>query len=544
MDTDAHRLRIGDGRDWHFVNATWQDGPDNALVVPDEHLKDDGYSLQGHHYAFHRDSCYQDVRVRFEFKLTPHSDIGIILRARDERQFYLLHFPDCGQASRAQHFWAAFSKMDVSGFHRIIKLEMVRRVPSVPRNWMTADLILRQSRITVNIADHGYFEAEDSTYTGSGRLGVYLNGGAAIRNVRVDGEPTACPPWDDGVRQPTNWFHPFPSDEKPSQWPHDVMRLPDGNLLLSWNEHVRTGKDDELLTRNNLSWSSDGGRSWSASEPLGAMIHEEGWARPRVHLTTRGRLIAIMRGPDSYYIRDSADSGHTWGEPERVNIPLSLPGIDGLHVGPQVFVNLADGGLVFLGHGGYDLRAQDLHMLTYGNLHCQGFACRSGDDGRTWSEVVNLDNMGPDGQGKQIDGNLGLTEGCGVEMGDGKIMVLIRPCYSPWMWETWSHDGGRTWGPCLRGPFPGYATPNMLRTSSGAVLVAHRLPSMTIHCSRDDGHTWDNGTQIDSGLWAMGTMCQVEPDVVLFLYNDSYERLMRAQYLRVTATSLDPIAPP
>src|SRR5262245_35093682 len=98
-------------------------------------------------------------------------------------------------------------------------------------------------------------------------------------------------------------------------------------------------------------------------------------------------------------------------------------------------------------------------------------------------------------------------------MADGRIMVFIRPIYSPWMWETWSDNGGVTWGPCVRGPFPGYATPNMLRTSNGAVLVAHRLPTMTVNTSFDDGATWDEGTTIDSAIWVMGAMTEVEPGV-------------------------------
>ena len=150
--------------------------------------------------------------------------------------------------------------------------------------------------------------------------------------------------------------------------------------------------------------------------------------------------------------------------------------------------------------------------------------------------------MGPDHEGKQIDGCLDLTEPCGAEMGDGRIMALARPIYSPWMWETWSSDGGRTWGAVLRGPFPGYATPNMLRTSSGAVLVAHRLPTMTVNLSLDDGCTWDQGTLIDTGLWCMGCMVEVEPDLVLYLYIGSRGNggPMRAQYLRVTPQGLEP----
>lgn len=128
-----------------------------------------------------------------------------------------------------------------------------------------------------------------------------------------------------------------------------------------------------------------------------------------------------------------------------------------------------------------------------------------------------------------------------IMAGDGRIMALVRPVYAPWMWETWSKDGGATWGPCVSGPFPGYATSNMLRTQSGVVLVAHRQPTMAIHCSRDDGHTWDQGTIIDGGLWCMGAMYEVEPDMVLYAYWDSFESHMRAQLIRVHPDRIEPV---
>ena len=187
------------------------------------------------------------------------------------------------------------------------------------------------------------------------------------------------------------------------------------------------------------------------------------------------------------------------------------------------------------------MKNPDYTIFTWGAVHCQAFSCRSTDDGRTWSAPVNVDNPGSDDKGKIYDGNLDLTEVCGTQTGNGQIMALIRPIYSPWMWETWSADGGKTWGPCVRGPFPGYATPNMLRTASGKILVAHRLPGLTVHCSPDDGRTWDQGTTIDGALWAMGTMLEVEPDVVLYVYYDSFESLMRAQLLRVKPTGLEPV---
>jgi hypothetical protein len=91
----------------------------------------------------------------------------------------------------------------------------------------------------------------------------------------------------------------------------------------------------------------------------------------------------------------------------------------------------------------------------------------------------------------------------------------------------------------VRGPFPGYNTTPPLRTASGAILVAHRLPELTIHVSRDDGHTWDAGTTIDSGIGAGGRMLEVEPNVLLYAYFPSHGAV-RAQFIRVTPSGLEP----
>ncbi len=186
-------LRIGDGRDWHFVNGDWVDDTDGQLSVPADLIRSDGYAMQGHHYAFHRRSAYGNVKMQFEFMLKGHSDVGVVLRAADESHFYLLHFPCCGQARRAQHFWAAFSRMDDSGHLRCVKLEMLRRVPSNIGYWVPVELSLMGGRLTVSIGEHGYFEAQDSTYAGPGHVGLYVNSyydsGFGIRNVVVDGVP-------------------------------------------------------------------------------------------------------------------------------------------------------------------------------------------------------------------------------------------------------------------------------------------------------------------------------------------------------------------
>ncbi len=543
MMSDAKALQIGAGNNWHFVNAAWQDGADNELSVPAEHHRDDGPSIQGHHYAFNRELCYQDCTVRFEFWLQGHTDTGIILRARDESHFYLLHFPACGQAIRAQNGWIAFSKMDNTGYLKCLKLELLRRVPSNRGRWIPAELTLKGNKISVRIGDNGYFEAQDDTYAAAGHIGVYCQGDAKLRNVTVTGQPAGLPQWDAQVRQPTNWFHPRP-DTKYGRWQHpwDLVPTRDGGLLLNYvvQETASAGEDPEGAVTPLLTRSADGGRTWSEPEELRVTLGDNRWIPPRLHRTPAGRLICLTQDRGEYFISESTDDARTWSKPVPAGIGPVPARLKALAIGPQPFLNVADGSMILFCYGSYDLDDPELGIGNWGAVHCQAFACRSTDDGRTWSPPVNIDNSDRS-EGDIQYGNLDLTEVCGVQMGDGRLMALIRPIYSPWMWETWSEDGGITWGPCVRGPFPGYATPNMLRTSSGAVLVAHREPSLTINCSWDDGRTWDQGTLIDGATWAMGSMIEVEPDVVLYVYWDAFESLMRAQLIRVTPSGLEPI---
>ena len=219
-----HRLSTGDGSGWHFVNAKWIDEEGGLIRVPADDLKSEGDALQGLHFAFAHTRWYQDFTVRFDFNLTvPHSDVGIIFRARDESHFYLLHFPNCGQASRAHHFWAVLSRMDGSGYMRQVKMEMVHRVSSTLNIWQSAEITVRGERVIVRVGDYGRFEAEDDTYGAPGAIGLYSMAysapGALLRNVTVEGEPVASTPWSRDVRQPRNWSYPVPDDEPVWQTP-------------------------------------------------------------------------------------------------------------------------------------------------------------------------------------------------------------------------------------------------------------------------------------------------------------------------------------
>ena len=110
------------------------------------------------------------------------------------------------------------------------------------------------------------------------------------------------------------------------------------------------------------------------------------------------------------------------------------------------------------------------------------------------------------------------------ETKEGNILTLNRPASSPWMWESWatpntSKPGDLIFGPTTRGPFPLYACFDAtITTSSGALLICGRFPGLTCQVSFDSGMTWRGWTIDVSGIWAQGTMVELEPDVVLYTY--------------------------
>ena len=83
--------------------------------------------------------------------------------------------------------------------------------------------------------------------------------------------------------------------------------------------------------------------------------------------------------------------------------------------------------------------------------------------------------------------------------------------------------------------------PPALATSSGVLLVSGRMPGLGLYVSRDSGMTWQAYRVDTAGLWAMGTMYEVEPDLVLYVYMDTYEGYMRGQYIRITPSSIEPV---
>jgi hypothetical protein len=314
-----------------------------------------------------------------------------------------------------------------------------------------------------------------------------------------------------------------------------MVRAPNGDLLLSYSIKERGAKGRILPF---LMRSLDNGRTWTPPQARGEPSSGFWEDQEILHRFPDGKLRLFKPGAERYTMREFREDGS--GEPEPVRIGPNPLGIERVYIGPQAFLNLADGSVLLFAYG--PRNTPDASVFQWGARHSLGFAARSTDNGRTFSDWVNIDNPGIDpNTGKPAGGALDFTEICAAQTGTGRVLAFVRPIYSPWMWQASSIDSGKTWQAASTGPFPGYATPNMLRTHSGAILVAHRLPGLTINLSLDDGRTFDEGTMIDSAIWAMGWMVEVEPDVVLYVYYDSFMKEMRMQRFKITKKGIEPL---
>ena len=116
-------LRLGDGSDWVFVNAEWQENAEGILTPADQPVEEN--------LAFYTARAYSDFEAGFEFRWDHiHTGTGFVFRAEDAQHYYLVHFPCTGQQYRAEHFWAAISKVDETGWVKVLKMAMVQGVPS------------------------------------------------------------------------------------------------------------------------------------------------------------------------------------------------------------------------------------------------------------------------------------------------------------------------------------------------------------------------------------------------------------------------------
>ena len=473
--------------------------------------------------TFRSDVSYADFEAEFEFLINDKfGSTGFAFRAADSEHYYLVHFPMIGQQQRAKHFWAVVSKMDGRGWLQVLHMQLVPGVASeVPHDsWHKARIVATGPMIRVWVNGRPLPPVRDDSFS-AGAVGLesWSNSGKGshFRNVRIRGESKDVAPWDKVSEPQRPWFHPYPGG--PDAWQHALMsmtRAPNGELLMLFAVGSTPG-----ITR-----SKDNGRTWGELEVLDRQRGDS-----VIHTTRDGRLIMQHVQDHKVFMSESKDNGHTWTEWGQVPTGGWPDDRYKLQVwSPSPLVELDDGTLLRFVLGGAVDRVET-NIYDWGSVHAVAFSMRSTDGGSTWSAPISLD--GAPGSGVNFD----LTEPVAAQLPNGDVVCYIRPIYSPFSWETRSTDRGKSWSPTVRGAFPNYAS-SLLCTQSGVLVYAGRFPGLGLHISHDGGMTW-RSYRIDQTIWANGTVFEVEPDVVLYVYMTKGR--LRGQFIRITPDGAEPV---
>jgi len=268
-----------------------------------------------------------------------------------------------------------------------------------------------------------------------------------------------------------------------------VARLGDGRLLCVFGAYARDSADGRVMA----SFSSDGGRTWSAPRLL---IDQPGMndADPNILVdgsrvfvyATRVKIPNTIDKAWTIMVR-SADNGATWSAPEEIFIPRQYtPGKQ------HNAIRLSDG--TYAMGISWDLWAeQGMAARTEGEMVLASGLLKS-RDGIKWTLHGNLTAF----LEKQTPGATnGLAEPSIVELAPGEILMILRSGGSR-HFESRSTDYGVTWSEPKPSALIGHNTPTALwrlEEAPGEIIAVwnnspiHRHP-LTAALSADGGRSF------------------------------------------------------
>ncbi|HDY88945.1 MAG TPA: exo-alpha-sialidase [bacterium] len=216
-------------------------------------------------------------------------------------------------------------------------------------------------------------------------------------------------------------------------------------------------------------------------------------------------------GPDTRkqwlgnWIRRSVDGGDTWGKY-----------IDSIVTAPHGPVELTDGRLLYVGIN-HKKGDKSIPQPLAEKLIA---AAESRDDGQTW-KIIGYIPVPNDLGTKASD----FVEPHLVETTDGKLVAMLRH-RGTFLWQTESHDGGKTWTVVHQTNIVG-RPPHLIHLKNNWLLVSYgrrREPYSERACiSRDSGKTWDVDNEITltsapNGDLGYPTSVQLDDGSILTIY--------------------------
>jgi sialidase-1 len=295
----------------------------------------------------------------------------------------------------------------------------------------------------------------------------------------------------------------------------DVCRLADGRLFcVFYAGYGHVALPNETLPKGGRiagCYSSDEGKTWTPAVTLYDGPNDD--RDPSVVQLADGRLLCTFFSlkksdqPPGYeglgsWLMESSDGGQSWSEPRQLSTThyCSSP------------IRILSSGRLILG-----LYVQDKTVS-------QGSVIFSDDGGRNWQPEVLIDNAG-----MKLDAETDI-----IELRDGSLFAAQRPV----MASAKSKDGGASWTASKQMDFAGHC-PYFLRTNTGEIVLAYRLPQTSLRFSRDEAETWSENVLVDEVGGAYPSMVNLKDGSVLIVYYEEGDGSnVRARRFQIDATGL------
>ncbi len=510
--------------------------------------------------AVRTDACLTDETISLEYQLDfPTGQVSIVFGAVDHEHYYIAYVPRWGQLHRARAVYAAIGMADGSGHIRNLRMQLMPNIPVAFNAWGSIRVARKGPDIQMWVNDIEGPRVIDHTY-GAGRVGMAGFYPFKVRNLKIDGRPAHGPKWPNQRCRRVPWHLPIAQADR-GDWhsPAQLIQLSDDELLMAAiiGRREAGGGDRKRLSRGCFFLSCDAGRSWAAH---GESVPMEQVPWGLWSVAQRGGIRSVTfeadhdsrpADPDAdveqrFFFSDSQDRGLTWSPRKPATMcgdwhrDIFLPRSWNMMIGHTV---LRDGALLAVILHGWKDRNQMIPnfnaAIAWGSELAQPYCTISNDQGQSWSQPVPMDNavLREGEEARSPCG--GFSETTAAQLPSGRIVAVARPFHSPFMWQTHSDDGGKSWRTACYAPFSGHGGPQLVATTSGLMaLVARCIGGVGMHVSPDGGANWTQGTLLDYPSGFGGVMIETAPDVVTVIYPDTCDgpgMHLRAQCLAITA---------
>jgi sialidase-1 len=295
----------------------------------------------------------------------------------------------------------------------------------------------------------------------------------------------------------------------------DVCKMKNGDLicvLYAGNSHISM-PTDSLPLGGRLSYciSTDEGKNWSLAKTFFDGPDDD--RDPSIAKLKNGKLICSFFSLRKSQTSDSLLNMGTWVTfSNRKGRRWKKPILVSRHYYCSSPVRQLSNGRLILG------------LYTDIDGKSRGAVSYSDNGGRTWSKEIDIDNAG-----FKLDAETDI-----IQLIDGSLYAIQRPT----MAASKSFDRGQTWTVSEQVGFGGHA-PYLHRTTSGAIILSHRLPGTSMKISTDEAISWSENIIIDEVHGAYPSMVNLSDGSVLVVYyEEGNGSNIRAKRFRINGVNV------